>query len=183
MRVPQLLKLLIVDEVHLLAEDRGAVLESIIARTLRQVESSQSLIRIVGLSATLPNYVDVAEFLRVNPYVGLFFFDSAFRPVPLEQHFVGANGKPGSQQSKDNIDKATFDKTLQLVKDGHQVLIFVHARKDTVKTALMLKERAMEADEMAYFNIDDKVNGDRFTREVQISRNRELKELVKLGIG
>lgn len=29
-----------------------------------QVESSQSLIRIVGLSATLPNYVDVSDFLR-----------------------------------------------------------------------------------------------------------------------
>jgi replicative superfamily II helicase len=57
-------KLLIIDEVHLLHEDRGAVIESIIARTLRQVESSQSLIRIVGLSATLPNYVDVAAFLR-----------------------------------------------------------------------------------------------------------------------
>ena len=30
---------------------------------LVQVESSQSMIRIVGLSATLPNYRDVAEFL------------------------------------------------------------------------------------------------------------------------
>lgn len=58
------MKLLIIDEVHLLHEDRGAVIESIVARTLRQVESSQSLIRIVGLSATLPNYVDVADFLR-----------------------------------------------------------------------------------------------------------------------
>lgn len=76
-------KLLIIDEVHLLAEDRGAVIETIVARTLRQVhktllclaqrlfvadrkqvESSQSLIRIVGLSATLPNYVDVGDFLR-----------------------------------------------------------------------------------------------------------------------
>ena len=27
------------------------------------------MIRIVGLSATLPNYVDVAQFLRVNPMV------------------------------------------------------------------------------------------------------------------
>ena len=60
----QRLRLLIIDEVHLLHEDRGAVLESIVARTLRQVESSQTLIRIVGLSATLPNYVDVADFLR-----------------------------------------------------------------------------------------------------------------------
>lgn len=58
------LKLLIIDEVHLLNEERGAVIETIVARTLRQVESSQSVIRIVGLSATLPNYVDVADFLR-----------------------------------------------------------------------------------------------------------------------
>lgn len=98
--IVQKVKLLIIDEVHLLHEDRGAVIESIVARTLRlvscsscvgledwflfagreltlgllplltdllfpnKVESSQSLIRIVGLSATLPNYVDVADFLR-----------------------------------------------------------------------------------------------------------------------
>ena len=34
------------------------------------VESSQTVIRVVGLSATLPNYTDVAEFLSVNPFVG-----------------------------------------------------------------------------------------------------------------
>ncbi len=33
----QLLKLLIIDEVHLLSEERGAVIEAIVARTLRQV--------------------------------------------------------------------------------------------------------------------------------------------------
>ena len=71
----QIVKLLIIDEVHLLHDDRGPVIESLVARTLRQVESTQSVIRIVGLSATLPNYLDVAHFLRVNPYVGLFFFD------------------------------------------------------------------------------------------------------------
>lgn len=77
------MKLLIIDEVHLLNEERGAVIETIVARTLRQashngriaagpklteaflqVESSQSLIRIVGLSATLPNYIDVSDFLK-----------------------------------------------------------------------------------------------------------------------
>jgi len=57
-------KLLIIDEVHLLNDERGAVIETIVARTVRQVESTQSLIRIVGLSATLPNFVDVADFLR-----------------------------------------------------------------------------------------------------------------------
>jgi antiviral helicase SLH1 len=69
----QKVRLLIIDEVHMLHDERGAVLESLVARTERQVESTQSLIRIVGLSATLPNYVDVADFLKVNRMAGLFF--------------------------------------------------------------------------------------------------------------
>ena len=47
------------------------------------------MIRIVGLSATLPNYLDVGRFLHVNPYMGLFFFDGRFRPVPLGMTFIG----------------------------------------------------------------------------------------------
>lgn len=37
----QLVKLLIIDEVHLLHDDRGAVIESLVARTLRQVKCPQ----------------------------------------------------------------------------------------------------------------------------------------------
>ena len=59
-----LVRLLIIDEVHLLHGDRGPVVEALVARTLRLVESSQTVIRVVGLSATLPNYLDVAGFLR-----------------------------------------------------------------------------------------------------------------------
>ncbi len=106
----QKVRLLIIDEIHLLNEDRGAVIETIVARTLRQVESSQSLIRIVGLSATLPNYIDVSDFLRVNRYQGLFYFDSSFRPVPLEQRFIGVRGKVRSEQSKRNMDQVVFEK-------------------------------------------------------------------------
>jgi activating signal cointegrator complex subunit 3 len=68
----------------------GAVIETIVARTQRYIESAQRMIRIVGLSATLPNYKDVASFLRVNPKSGLFFFGPEYRPVPLEQTFIGS---------------------------------------------------------------------------------------------
>ena len=81
----QLVRLVIIDEIHLLHDDRGPVLESIVARTVRQIESTQEMIRLVGLSATLPNYEDVATFLRVDPAKGLFFFDNSFRPCPLQQ--------------------------------------------------------------------------------------------------
>ena len=47
------------------------------------------MIRIVGLSATLPNYKDVGRFLRVREGAGLFYFGPEFRPVPLEMEFVG----------------------------------------------------------------------------------------------
>jgi replicative superfamily II helicase len=51
-----------------------------------------SLHRLVGLSATLPNYEDVAAFLRVNDK-GLFFFDNSYRPVPLQQQYIGITEK------------------------------------------------------------------------------------------
>ena len=38
----QIVRLLIIDEVHLLHEDRGAVIETLVARTLRQVSSTVS---------------------------------------------------------------------------------------------------------------------------------------------
>ena len=138
----QKVRLLIIDEVHMLHDDRGAVLESLVARTERQVESTQSLIRIVGLSATLPNYVDVADFLKVNRHAGLFYFDASFRPVPLEQHFIGVKGKAGTRTSRDNIDTTAFEKVQDMLEQDHQVMVFVHSRKDTSGTAKMLYEQS-----------------------------------------
>ncbi len=85
----QLVKLVIFDEIHLLHDERGPVLETLVARSIRNIETTQEEVRLIGLSATLPNYQDVATFLRVNPKTGLFYFDNSFRPVPLEQQFIG----------------------------------------------------------------------------------------------
>ena len=52
---------------------------------------------------------------RVNRYTGLFFFDASFRPVPLEQHFIGVAGKPRSQASLRNMDKVVFDKVGRIL--------------------------------------------------------------------
>jgi pre-mRNA-splicing helicase BRR2 len=74
----QMVKLLIIDEIHLLHDNRGPVLESIVARTVRQIETTKEHICLVGLSATLPNHDDVALFLRVHK-VNLFYFDNCYR--------------------------------------------------------------------------------------------------------
>ncbi|KAF4424886.1 RNA helicase [Fusarium acutatum] len=179
----QKVRLLIIDEVHMLHDERGAVLESLVARTERQVESTQSLIRIVGLSATLPNYVDVADFLKVNKYAGLFYFDSSFRPVPLEQHFIGVKGKAGTKQSKENLDQVAFDKVKEMLERDHQVMVFVHSRRDTQLTARMLHQKAIDA--MCADLLDPSYHPgfEQASRDIKQSKSKEIRELLSKGIG
>ncbi|POS85916.1 Sec63-domain-containing protein [Erysiphe pulchra] len=179
----QKVRLLIIDEVHMLHDDRGSVLESLIARTQRQVESTQSLIRIVGLSATLPNYIDVADFLKVNRYTGLFYFDASFRPVPLEQHFIGVKGKSGSKTSRDNIETASFEKVREMLLLDHQVMVFVHSRKDTCYTANMLYQKATDEFCVNLFDPSNHPEYQNALREIKTSRGRELRELLPKGMG
>ncbi|XP_017269735.1 activating signal cointegrator 1 complex subunit 3 isoform X2 [Kryptolebias marmoratus] len=178
----QIVRLLILDEVHLLHEDRGPVLESLVARTIRQVESTQSMIRILGLSATLPNYLDVASFLHVNPYIGLFFFDSRFRPVPLGQTFVGIKTINKIQQIHDT-EEVCYNKVLEQVKAGHQVMVFVHARNATVRTAMSLIEMAKNHGEMCFFQPDQGPDYGQCEKQIQRSRNKQMKEMFPEGFG
>lgn len=164
------------------------------------MEFSQSVIRIVGLSATLPNYQDVAEFLRwslhdqkcihftdktssVSRYTGLFYFDSSFRPIPLEQHFLGIKGKENSPQFRKNLDRVTFKKVSELVGQGHQVMVFVHARKETVKTALALKEAALAEGVIDDFSCEEHPTFQLFRRNIGESRNKEMRQLFDDGFG
>lgn len=107
----QLVRLIIIDEVHLLHDDRGPVLEAIVARTMRAIENTQEPVRFVGLSATLPNYEDVATFLHVRRE-GLFFFDNTFRPVPLEQQYIGITEKKGIKRFQ-IMNELVYDKVME----------------------------------------------------------------------
>ena len=179
----QKVRLLIIDEVHMLHDERGAVLESLVARTERQVESTQSLIRIVGLSATLPNYIDVADFLKVNRYAGLFYFDASFRPVPLEQHFIGVKGKPNSKQSRENMDQTAFEKVKEMLQLGHQVMVFVHSRKETVSCARNFISMAQEQDCADLFHCHKVKGYDNAVTNLKHTKGRELRDLVPKGFG
>ncbi|KAM7306344.1 activating signal cointegrator 1 complex subunit 3 [Ixodes scapularis] len=176
----QIVKLLILDEVHLLHGDRGPVLEALVARTLRQVESSQRMIRIVGLSATLPNYEDVAHFLRVNPRMGLFYFDNRFRPVPLGQTFIGVKATSNLQQMTD-MDEVCFDRVFSVVQKGFQVMVFVHSRNSTVKTARALRELAQQQGKLPKFQVVQSVQYVNAEKQMMHSRNSAIKDLFPYG--
>eukprot|EP00897_Mesotaenium_endlicherianum_P001872 jgi/Mesen1/1712/ME000138S00568 len=177
-----LVRLLIIDEVHLLNDDRGPVIETLVARTLRQVEATQSMIRIVGLSATLPNYKEVAQFLRVNVDTGLFFFDASYRPVPLAQQYIGVSEHNFAARNT-LMHEICYSKVLEAVKRGQQAMVFVHSRKDTVKTARILVEIAQKHAESGLFDCADHPMFGLMKKDVAKSRNRELAELFDSGLG
>lgn len=174
----QLVRLVILDEVHLLHDDRGPVLESIVARTIRQIEATQEAVRLVGLSATLPNYEDVATFLRVKPS-GLFTFDNSFRPCPLEQTYIGVTEKKGAKRLQMMME-ITYEKVMEQAGKS-QVLIFTHSRKDTAKTAKALRDMCLANDTLAKILREDAVSRSILQEEQASVKNADLKDLLPYG--
>lgn len=67
--------------------------------------------------------------------------------------------------------------------EGHQVMVFVHARKETVKSAEKLKEMAQTESLLDDFSCRDHPQYDAFRREIGTSKNKEMKQLFDAGIG
>ncbi|CAB3996101.1 U5 small nuclear ribonucleo 200 kDa helicase, partial [Paramuricea clavata] len=175
----QLVRLLIIDEIHLLHDERGPVLESLVARTIRQIEATQELVRLVGLSATLPNYEDVATFMRVNPTKGLYFFDNSFRPVPLEQQYIGVTEKKPVKRLQ-IMNDIVYDKVMENA-GRNQVLIFVHSRKETGKTARAVRDLCLDKDTLGLFLREDSASTEVLRTEADQVKNAELKDLLPYG--
>ncbi|CAH8533023.1 unnamed protein product [Heterobilharzia americana] len=188
----QLVRLIIFDEIHLLHDDRGPILEAIVARTLRAVESTSGLavsndigggggVRLVGLSATLPNYEDVATFLRVDCSKGLFYFDNSYRPVPLEQQYIGITEKKAVKRYQ-IMNDIVYDKVMEHA-GRNQILIFVHSRKETGKTARALRDACLEKDTLGIFMKEKNASAVVLRQEAEQVKNFELKDLLPYGFG
>lgn len=175
----QLVKLLIIDEIHLLHDNRGPVLESIVARTVRQIETTKEHIRLVGLSATLPNYEDVALFLRVDLQKGLFHFDNSYRPCPLAQQYIGINVKKPLQRFQ-LMNDVCYEKVMA-VAGKHQVLIFVHSRKETNKTARAIRDAALANDTLGRFLREDSASREILQSHTELFKSNDVKDLLPYG--
>ncbi|KAI5191869.1 pre-mRNA-splicing helicase BRR2 [Nematocida sp. AWRm77] len=79
--------LLIVDELHMLGEERGPVLEALIVRAQKRKD-----VRIIGMGGTMPNYKDLGEFLGAPPE-NTFYFGAEYREVPIKCQVVGLHKK------------------------------------------------------------------------------------------
>ena len=79
------------------------------------------------------------------------------------------------------MDEVCYDKAVEFLKGGHQVMIFVHARNATVNTAMVMKEMAQQNGETALFLPEDTTQLGIAKNAIEKSRNRQLKELFNAG--
>lgn len=177
----KLVQLIIIDEVHLLNDERGAVIETVVARSLRFQETSGQPVRIVALSATLPNYQDVAAFLRVEGE-NLFYFDSSYRPIPLETSFLGITETNRVKQMA-KLNEICYEAVIEQVRKGHQVMVFVHSRGDTFKTADTLAQMAIDQNHTGHFDMCTHMQYGYFQQQVQKSRNKQVQMIFDKGFG
>ncbi|CAK9439905.1 uncharacterized protein LODBEIA_P40050 [Lodderomyces beijingensis] len=188
----KLVKLMIIDEIHLLHDQRGPVLESIVSRVNRKNDHDDNdqekdeykkevvpeAVRIVGLSATLPNYHDVAKFIRAEER-GVFYFDQTYRPCPLEQKFVAIKEQKALKK-KIAINEACHDQTYKCLKSNQQLIIFVHSRNETANTAEYLIDKFADSD---LDIITEDSTREILAQESARVTNAKLQRILSSGIG
>ena len=124
------INLVVADEIHLLRDPhRGPTLEVVLTR----LRSMNPDLRLVALSATIPNAQEISDWLDAK------LVQSDWRPVPLREgvYFNGAAifNDGTVRWVPEESDVAVLDLTLETIKESGQVLIFVNTRKATEAVA------------------------------------------------
>lgn len=126
--------LFLIDEVHLLNEDRGATLESIVSRM--KTLSFPRKIRFIALSATIPNLNDIGEWIEAKPsYV--FHFGEEYRPIPLDIHVLGYRSSKNDFMFDKSLNYKLQD-VINTYSDSKPTIIFCSSRKGACSTASFL---------------------------------------------
>ena len=136
----QMVKLFLIDEVHILKDTRGATLEAVVSR----MKSMGANVRFVALSATVPNLHDVAVWLgkdHTNQHLPAHreTFGEDFRPVRLQKHVYGYEG-----MMNDFVFEKVLDGKLAFLIHKHThkkpIIVFNFTRKSCQSTATLLAE-------------------------------------------
>ena len=132
--------LVISDEIHLIGDStRGPTLEMILTR-LRTGFLGKIPPKIIGLSATISNSNELAEWLKCE------LVESEWRPVPLTEAVYSNHTimtSQDSEYSEGNLNekresrhtKPAIGLGLDTIENGDQCLIFTMTRKSSVATA------------------------------------------------
>ncbi|ESW97463.1 hypothetical protein KL918_001076 [Ogataea parapolymorpha] len=134
------LSLLLLDEIHTIKEKRGANLEAVVTR----MKYLYPNIRIIALSATVPNIDDISKWLRKPEKLAAttLRFNESYRSVKLTKTVLGFNRK--STTNEFQFEAFLTSKLLAIIQNyGNKkpVLVFCATRKSTIMTAKALSTK------------------------------------------
>ena len=140
-KLMRLVKLFLIDEVHMLKEDRGAVLETVVSR----MKSIGTNVRFLALSATVPNFHDVAAWLGNNPaephqLAGYETFGEEFRPVQLRKHVCGYICNTSNDFAFDKVLDSSLPGVISRYSQRKPMMIFCATRNSAVNTAKLVSK-------------------------------------------
>jgi helicase len=144
---------LIIDEIHCLGTDRGSTLEMLIVKII----ISNPSIQIIGLSATIPNAFEIAQWLEAKPV------QSNYRPVKLLEG-IFLDGKiifPNSVEEIKLEEDEISSLALDTLKKGKQALIFANSRKMSESNSKKLARISEK-----YLTEDDRVALSKAAKEI-----------------
>ncbi|KAI0203646.1 hypothetical protein F4808DRAFT_467041 [Astrocystis sublimbata] len=136
----ELIRLVLIDEVHILKDTRGATLEAVVSR-MKTIGAS---IRFVAISATVPNINDVAKWLgrdhqnQLEP-ARFEVFGEELRPVKLQRFVYGYDGAPNDFIFEQKLD-GKLNMLLGKHSEGKPIMVFCFTRKSCQRTAQSLAE-------------------------------------------
>ncbi|AFN83179.1 pre-mRNA splicing helicase [Encephalitozoon romaleae SJ-2008] len=137
--------LMIIDEIHIVGDTRGGAIEAIVARM-----SMGGGCRIVGLSATLPNYMDIGRFIRCDDS-DIFHFGPEFRKSAIDYEIINVG-------MKEREMSMTVEKVLENLESNGPILVFVHSRGEALEVANEIK-RYMERMDSPEVDVSPNVQG------------------------
>ena len=112
---------------------------------------------------------------------GLYFLDNSYRPVPLEQIYSGITERKAIKRQM-LMNEILYEKVMERA-GKHQILIFVHSRKETAKTAKIIRDMALAKDELAKFLKEVSRSRELLQSQAALMNNEDLRDLLIYGIG
>lgn len=172
----------LIDEVHLIGDDRGGCLEAIVSR-LKLLSKSAALlqshlrnVRFGAVSATIPNIENIAAWLGAGPE-GTFVFGEEFRPVKLQTYVRSFRDGNNDFLFNKNLKGHVFG-VIQEFYRGKQTLVFFGSRDNALQTAKELVSMSQK-----HRNLYLNPNCAHVLAEAsRRSKNKCLAECIKAGV-
>lgn len=176
------IRLVMIDEIHLVNDGpRGATLEAVISRmkTMRSIiwPSNQEKMRFVGISATISNTDDMAQWLSTpTTKCRIYQVDPKQRPVKLKTLVLGFSYSGGNEFGFDNLMTTKLNDIINQHSECKPTLIFCSTRKSALNTAMYLTKRG---------RLDVSFNVAKRRQYLEIShrfKDAKLQETTRFGI-